>query len=163
MKDKGALSPRDEKQSDILLALAQRCEIEEPSRYLDSAIAQCLEVLPTDPFKGDGPFERTKGMYWVIGTKDTPSGPAPERWSKTPPFYTTSLDAAVTIVPEGLQWSVQAWRDIVWANVVTGPGRGPLYRGEAKTPALALGAAALKARASMHSGEAHPSSSKAAP
>jgi hypothetical protein len=52
------------------------------------------------------------------------------------PFYTASLDAAVTLVPDGCGWMVM--KNV--AKVGRWPKRGA-------TPALALCAAALRARA----------------
>lgn len=70
-----------------------------PDRELDSLIGRALETAPTEPFKSKAPFDRLEGMYWVLGKKDTPSGPKEERWSKCPPSYTGSLDAAMSLVP----------------------------------------------------------------
>lgn len=63
--------------------------------------------------------------------------------------YTASLDAAMTLVPDGQDWYVTAIRPL------KGTFAGAVYRGihpkidyaEAATPALALTAAALRARA----------------
>ena len=96
------------------LALAARCESEEPSSKLDEDIGLATGII-------DGEM----GHYW--------SRP-----------FTTSLDAAVTLVPEGMAWTAgcepdftpfaRLWEhDLVWAS----------------TPALALCAAALSARASL--------------
>jgi hypothetical protein len=59
------------------------------------------------------------------------------------PMFTASLDAAVTLVPEGCGWMVMSSA----AKVGVWPSHGA-------TPALALCAAALRARAAM----AQPSS-----
>jgi hypothetical protein len=111
-----------------LLTLAERCEREEPSDALDWAIAQAT----------------------------TP--PGVRGWYQKP--YTTSLDAAVTLVPEDWNWTVERYcfdavmpyrepgaKASVWRD-----SRNPRERFfyiEAKTPALALCAAALRARAAM--------------
>ncbi len=63
--------------------------------------------------------------------------------------YTASLDAAMTLVPQGQDWYVTSIRPL------TGRFAGAIYKGsepsmdyaEAATPALALCAAALRARA----------------
>jgi hypothetical protein len=81
------------------------------------------------------------------------------------PRYTASLDAAMALVPEGCLWGVKA----LWADA-DAIGGGMVYRGSvdryvtgeglhwkdghlalAATPALALTAAALRARAAMES------------
>ena len=99
-----------------LLALAERCEREEPSFLLDSAIT--LAMHPE--YAGEGTSTVTAKVH----------------------PYTTSIDAAVGLVPEGMAWTAgcepdftpfaRLWEhDLVWAS----------------TPALALCAAALRARA----------------
>ena len=61
------------------------------------------------------------------------------------PKYTTSLDAAVTLVPEGWFW--QATRKFIFEGVVWSPEREGAFYGHVQTgPALALCIAALKAR-----------------
>jgi hypothetical protein len=69
-----------------------------------------------------------------------------------PPAYTTSLDAAVTLVPEGWNWGVwsngcaMTWSDIPSTHVQANRRNLP--------PALALCAAALRARAALSQTEA---------
>ena len=107
-----------------LLELAERCEREEPSDMLDWAIQE--------------------------QAVDTPGTPLPVK------PYTTSLDAAVTLVPsEGVAW----WELSVEPSYPAGAGsRAEVFfdderksdtRGDASTSALALCAAALKARAAI--------------
>ena len=66
------------------------------------------------------------------------------------PRYTSSLDAALTLVPEGEAWLV-GWDDENHANVFVLPSptsRPTGYHAQgAATPAIALCIAALKARA----------------
>lgn len=70
--------------------------------------------------------------------------------------YTTSIDAALTLVPEGWQWQTSNRAPLPYA------GRGYIHNGElhmsdkyqgfeavAATPALALSAASLRAREAM--------------
>jgi hypothetical protein len=66
-----------------------------------------------------------------------------------PARYTTSLDAAVTLVPEGMEWTItHKNRDLDRPSVFV--GRSLDWSSEdASTPALALCAAALRARASL--------------
>lgn len=97
--------------SDELLALAARCEAEEPSRHLDLDILMACQMPP--------------------GIKP----------------YTTSLDAAVTLVPEGWTGRIGlfGWAELVNLrfDTVSG-GRAGINRA-----ALALCAAALRARAAL--------------
>lgn len=69
------------------------------------------------------------------------------------PAFTTSLDAALTLVPEGQGWGVLAGEpgtDGVFHNAyVTKPRDVPLQSGPCRTPALALCIAALNARAAQ--------------
>ena len=66
--------------------------------------------------------------------------------------YTRSIDAALTLVPEGWGWLVEVWqREESWAQVVRRPEgstkpSGIFEGAEAKTPAIAITIAALKAK-----------------
>jgi hypothetical protein len=68
---------------------------------------------------------------------------------ETTPHYTSSLDAAVTLVPEGLGWMVRDYRDGAASALVNYPPRTAMKQTAhvASTPALALCAASLRARA----------------
>lgn len=109
--------------------------LEGPSREMDAEITTSLGIPP---------------LYKVRGSI-----------TSTWPDYTASLDAAMTLVPEG-------WCKTVADYFVEGDARGPFYadcgdlpaikRGDpdpviveayAATPAIALVAAALKARAHL--------------
>ena len=120
--------------AEALLALALRCEREEPSRDLDFAIGQVVHG-----------FDRLV----VDGT---------EHWGYRGHYarelsrYTTGLDAAVTLVPEGYKWAV--WHDGQARVRVSGPETpaflAPSWEAfDVTTPALALCAAALRARAAQ--------------
>lgn len=115
-----------------------------PDRELDSLIARSLEKFPTIPFKGDAPFERLAGMYWVVGTKDTPNGPVEEKWSKNPPPYTASLDAALTLVPKDFFLRKLAQFEDGWHCTIIRGAKS--FDAKAKTGSGAISAAALKAR-----------------
>jgi hypothetical protein len=121
-----------------LLALADRCEREEPSPQLDCEILKAAGHNAL--WRGD-----RIGWEWRRDNKGF--------WSRmiSP---TTSLDAAVTLVPEGCVWA---------ADNLSGP-RGYVVGGEepdgdvpygnsdtagTKTVAMALCAAALRARSSL--------------
>lgn len=64
----------------------------------------------------------------------------PDIMKAGPPKWLTSLDAAMTLVPEGFYWNIKHYRhDINTADI------GGIYEAKASTPALALTAAALRA------------------
>ena len=71
----------------------------------------------------------------------------------TTPYYTGSLDAALTLVPEGYWWGAEIWAGSVgrkslgraYVYTVGIDGRLVRFRGFAETPALAVCIAALKA------------------
>lgn len=115
------------KTDDTLLTIAERCEAAAgPARDLDADIGEAVTG-----------WERPSGGVW-----------------QTTPHYTASLGAAMTLVPEG--WAVQIVRT---ANGKRGGANLYLFsdpstqepsgrqQGSAETPALALCAAALRARA----------------
>lgn len=107
-----------------------------PSRELDAEIARSIGwgCVVRDP--------EAQGKY-VCWRKHYRSG----EWIMLP-RYTASIDAALTLVPDGALWSAETWdtngiypkhvRASVWVQ-----GAPRCY---AATPALALAAAALKAR-----------------
>jgi len=103
-----------------LLELAERCEREEPSRELSVEI------------------------YYAI----TPARLRSPLWTGD---FTTSLDAAVTLVPEGWVWAVSQDAAAVGPpdSSYIGDELAMPCACEGKTPALALCAAALKARAAV--------------
>ena len=61
------------------------------------------------------------------------------------PHYTTSLDAALTLVPEGWAWDLMAWPNEPSEAAICQPGSPHLGRWKGATPALALCIAALRA------------------
>lgn len=69
----------------------------------------------------------------------------------SPPPYTASLDAAVTLVPEGIEWNITNLYGIAQAEVGLNFSDGNWQTGRHKGGhlALALCAAALRARAAM--------------
>ena len=107
-----------------LIALAERCEREEPSAALNFAIWEAVYARRAPV----GTFEE-----WVA------------------PAYTASLDAAVTLVPDGWSWFCEGPASISAAAHIWNPSAraSAEYRSLAKTPALALCAAALRARAAI--------------
>jgi hypothetical protein len=127
-----------------LIALADRCEAAEGAdRDLDEAIALALgwSSVPNPTFAGG-----------LVGRWLLPDGSMTGQIDALPKF-TASLDAAMTLVPEGQASAVgtMAFRNDPrkpWACIWSEQGE-PLWRADAATPALALCAAALRARASM--------------
>lgn len=117
------------------IALAERCEREEPSRELDVEIALAL---------GWQPEPDRDWNFWIDPT-------TPDRF-RLLRHYTTRLDDALTLVSA----DVTAWRvgkgSIAWAVVATGSYGAKNYvahTAQARTPEGALCAAALRARAAM--------------
>jgi hypothetical protein len=121
--------------------LAERCEAATgPDRELDIAILTHPAFGYRDVFEDGRLFDRGNDGYWSL-EGDEKNGPLPSP--------TASLDAAMTLVPEGWEWAV----GMVEGKRIAGcrqPGPGaPCPEIEAATPALALCAAALRARAAL--------------
>jgi len=94
-----------------------------PSRGLDVDIfSKVLEGAVAAEMRGSRDFVKAQGILLetfmsTIGMKDVPE-------------YTSSMDAALLLVPEGQDWSMSFW---------------PPSEGTVTTPAIALCIAALKA------------------
>ena len=116
---------------EVLLRLAERCEREEPGKHLDAYIGAAIGAKPKDK------KIPKRGHY--IGGKAVLL-----RIERVWPAYTTSLDAAVTLVPEGFAWSAGAETR---SNASVDKWGEISEQGVAQTPALALCAASLRARA----------------
>lgn len=115
-----------------LLKLAERGEaLSGPDTEVDSAIVLALfpvmRVPSSSPNGQDGWYDSDR----IFVNKS---------W-----HFTGSLDAAMTLVPEGCEWAVN-WGGNSVAEVNILPD-GPLFKGYADTPALALCAAALRSLA----------------
>jgi len=130
---------------EILLALAARCEAATGAdREIDLAIFRVLHPEYAGPEWQ--PFGN--GLRHVNDSSDVRCLPPP---SMTPSRWTASLDAAMTLACD--EWdSMDLFRDAgEWFCVVKAQGKGGVYRELARvhhaTPALALCAAALSARA----------------
>ena len=139
---------------DALRALAARCEAAEgPSRELDAEITVALTEGATGVERPplDGLTDEPQAG-WLL-TFDTPR-PWTERWVCVP-AYTASLDAALTLVPEGWRWSLDYTQRAPYQDcgcaALFAPGDGikppDVPETYARTPALALCAAALLALA----------------
>jgi hypothetical protein len=120
----------------VLLDLADRCEREEPSTELDAAIGYAVDATP----KAKNVYKR--GHY--IGNK-----PVLLRVEAIWLPYTTSLDAAVTLVPSGWSYRVGLNEGRLHAQAVLGRSypTNATVTVESGSPALAICTAALRARA----------------
>jgi len=119
-----------------------------PDRQLDAAIAVAC--------KSTTGFVEHLRDEWV--SKASPnSGVVPA------PKYTSSIDAALTLVPEGMFWHVACGKSrpdepLGGAQIITPGPLDAIGEGEAATPVIALCIAALKARG-VH-GESPPNGEK---
>src|SRR5688572_1658024 len=119
-----------------LLDLADRCEqTTGPDRRLDADIHCALNP----EFHVD---ERDSGVIFVVKNLDERGG-----FYTGAKAYTASLDAAMTLMPEGWLWQVNLWANGASAECASVKPYEPCGRYQAATPALALCAAALRARA----------------
>jgi hypothetical protein len=131
-----------------LLKLAERCEAATgPDRELDGAIVVAIDgdrqtILYNEP--GPFPQKAVRGpIRDLMLTGDDLASYI------NAPTYTASLDAATTLVPEGMSWGVGP-RDgtgKAWAWV--GSHDDMYLAKKPATPALALCAASLRARAEI--------------
>ena len=112
-----------------------------PSRELDEAIYELM---------GGCNHKRTKyyavqsdtGVTCLDCGKDTYG-------AKYAPSYTASIDAAMTLVPEGFRWAlgcngIDSGHPVGTASVFS--PEGAMFKGSGATPAIALCIAALKAK-----------------
>lgn len=123
-----------------LLDLAARCEREGPSFELECAIEQAIQSPGCVIHTSDG---------WLINRHGTPMTPQWERLK--PPRYTSSLDAAATLVSEGVEWNLTNLYGVARAEV--GLNFSDISWESAARPdgnlVMALASAALKARAAV--------------
>jgi hypothetical protein len=138
---------------DGLLKLAERCEqATGPVRELDALIFKALGAPVPFQFANKLValnFDEAEQCYFA------PIGDMRVRYE--PPVYTASLDAAMSLVPEGWDWTAQTSfrKSKARANcdltqeAPFAPEDWKVTSARAATPALALCAAALKARASQ--------------
>jgi hypothetical protein len=131
-----------------LLKLAERCEAATGhDRELDVELAVVAGLIRDPEFERGYFYGAGNNCDYVLERGDYDHGNnAPEL-----PYYTASLDAAMTLVPDGAKVTTQTFG---------GPGPMALVEpnerfASGSTLALALCAAALKARASMSHGEKH--------
>ncbi|MBC9180219.1 hypothetical protein [Pseudoroseomonas ludipueritiae] len=145
-----------------LRELIERIEAaEEGSRELDGEVWCVVNGLVFRRVHRDGTFDfyNPERRYCVSAEDPLPyfhmAGEYTHRAPYTVPKYTTSLDAAVSLVPEGAgvqieRFWVQHISTPVWsAEVRWGIDGETVYAEERPTPALALCCAALKARLAL--------------
>jgi hypothetical protein len=131
-----------------LLALAERCEqATGPDRDLD-ALIRCAVFAPQGAFVRRSPINGAWCIYEIsYGGKERSWEPRGLSREARVGAFTASLDAAMTLVPEGFDWLIGRTNDGLTIHAEVG-GRGDEFMRFGNTPALALCAAALRARAS---------------
>lgn len=112
-----------------------------PSRELDCLIAaavdwqiECATITPANAIKAFG-------LDWMVESADLYNSIFNQL-----PRYTTSIDAAMTLVPECHFWSICMKGETTGYSACCQERGDALEWHDAATPALALAAAALKAR-----------------
>ena len=127
-----------------LIELAERCEAATgPDREIDAAIVIAADTAPAD-------MELAFGIGWWRGIYDD------RHWLA--PAYTASLNDAITLLPERwklrqMAFSAPCADDRRWHLNLHGGREGEdTFVGRGATPALALTAAALRARAASGEG-----------
>jgi hypothetical protein len=135
------------------LPLASRVEAE-ASRELDAEIAAALQIVPQfDPSIYIVPliYEACDDGSVRVSTC-LPNGTIQSVHRRHVPPYSTSLDAAMTLLPEGWDWTLYAdgsgeiYRDVPEGMLPGAPG-STVIGFEGDTPAQGLCSAALRARA----------------
>ncbi len=150
--------------SQKLLELAERVEkAEGPDRELDLDIAVALEPSGdiARVIKDRRGFDGKSGMSWdlwqnaVCFEKRDDRGDCFFNGGYPLPQYSASLDAALTLVPEGFRWKLGYSRyvpcvaELVDYRVQMEPNLGTFVSECDSSHALALCAAALRARAAL--------------
>ena len=126
-------------QSELIAALGKASK---PSRELDGYIY--MLTLPASRRRPVSWEVTPEGMIWAW-TQNPPHAPGTGVWWATPPEYTASIDAALTLVPE--KWASVIYVEADGCGDVR-IGRYPgeeAFMGVGATPAIALCIAALKA------------------
>lgn len=129
-----------------MLELAERVEqASGPDRELDAEVALAVTGNTAELSEGGN-------MIWCGGghsvLADLPAVPWSSRWIQVA-HYTASLDAALTLVPDGHSWAAGdcGENDGPWACVTAHEEPCADYPGAAGTVILSVLAAALRARA----------------
>lgn len=122
--------------------LSERVErLEGPDREIDCLIGVAVGWFVTEPNKGWP--DRMDYIDIRGGTKSYPGGGFDQLVSR----YTASLDAAMSLVPEGYSWILYSDGSCeVGPTPIAGSMMDAEFTVDAETPAIALCAAALKSR-----------------
>ncbi len=134
-----------------LIAKLEQCQV--PDRHLDSLIWAEVDDRDVITHTDGQLMARSRRAPYDTCLLD------PERHKPPLPKFTQSLDAALTLVPEGCDWELNwtAKRTYAEARIFKYNDRGQVlgqpYSGwcDATTPAIALCISALKARAAEES------------
>lgn len=137
----------------VLLELAERVERAtgpdaELDMLIDCALKDIVPVYPTEGHPmtpGRGGRIEAAGTFKLLGWIDP--GEVNRNFSpygKPYPPVTASLDAAMTLVPEGFDWILGRTNNGLTIHAEVG-GRGDEFMRFGNTPALALCAASLRA------------------
>lgn len=138
----------------VLIAVAKRCECEAPSRDLDEAVALAIELRPSGKSVGLLDSFLAHEHKYDFQTAWIAHAPWRDQWPI--PAFTTSLDAAVTLVPE--TWTAWELRSHAAKTRFSSDlsrltecdaSQEDWAHGRGATAALALCVASLRARASM--------------
>jgi len=126
-----------------LLALADEIErAAEGSRELDILIGDAVDLRVDECDLSFRQSFEICGMEQMLRMAESHQN----IWREALPRYTTSLDAALSLVPEGWHWCACSDERPGFANVhQLVSGVGPANSAEAASPALALCAASLRA------------------
>lgn len=125
--------------------LADRIEgLDGPSRVTDVEVH--LAAFGDRPFGQDGPPNNPRPGTLSGYLETYRSVINSDDLDDLCPRYTASLDAAMTLVPEGLRPVITTLGEKPIARLWSGDRSDVISRAEATTPALALCAAALRAR-----------------
>ncbi len=133
--------------SSVFLALADRLEKEAPGNDLDIGIYCALHSYVIK-------HKETALQHGLLVPAEADGG-----WPVLAfcvPKFTTSLDAAVTLQPEGYRWRVvNEQTDTRWYAELH-DGKNDLHESRADTEAMARVAASLRAMAATRKGEVSP-------
>lgn len=135
-----------------LMELASRVEAREgPDRELDALIG----VAVAGYFLGEPRYPGAERRYGYVDKEGCRVEPGNGAADRLIPLYTASLDAAMTLVPGELRTAMVQKPDTTWgcALLALASDNREFPESTAPTPALALTAAALRARA--HQGATH--------
>ncbi len=124
-----------------IAALIERLEkLTGPDRECDVAIFRVLKP----EYAGPEWQLYGRGLRHVNDSSDVRTPEPPER---TPGYYTASIDAALTLVPEGMDYvELKRFSDGWYAKVDEASHEPDRFVGYQKPPAIALCIASLRAR-----------------